>query len=203
MPTSGPAASKYSQTRRSSRGGRKCTCTSASPGTPSARQKAGTSASPPGGGTALTRKLNRTSGSGRQCPAPVSDARYRFPGSALGVDVASVGVDGVAGDPAGLLRSGEADGGDAARCRSRFGGPPVRREMRSALPPGWGYRSTEIRVPAGKRRGSASRADQGKGCAKTTDKRAGQGYGADTGERNCIHRTDCLLGLDTRQLSLL
>src|SRR6185437_5671600 len=78
MPTSGPAASKYSQTRRSSRGGRKCTCTSASPGTPSAWQKAGTSASSPGGRRVLTRRLNRTAAHARQAapagtPAPAPD----------------------------------------------------------------------------------------------------------------------------------
>jgi hypothetical protein len=33
-----------------------------------------------------------------------------FPSSAKVVDVASVGVDGVAGDPVGLLRSGDANG---------------------------------------------------------------------------------------------
>ena len=54
VPPRGPAASKYSQTLRSSRGGRKCTCMSARPGIPSARQKPGTSASLTGG-TALTR----------------------------------------------------------------------------------------------------------------------------------------------------
>jgi len=38
-------------------------------------------------------------------------------------------------------------------CPSRSGGPPARREMRSALPPGWRYRSTEIRTPAGNGKG--------------------------------------------------
>jgi len=42
----------------------------AGPGTFRARQKAGTPASRPGGHTTLIRKLNRTSGNGRRCPAP-------------------------------------------------------------------------------------------------------------------------------------
>jgi hypothetical protein len=39
-------------------------------------------------------------------PTPVGDALYRVPGSALEMDVASVGVGGVAGDPAGLPGAG-------------------------------------------------------------------------------------------------
>jgi len=41
----------------------------------------------------------------------------------LVIGVASVGVDGVAGDPAGLLWSGKPTG-DIASCRGHSGGPP-------------------------------------------------------------------------------
>src|SRR5689334_14767606 len=112
MPTSGPAASKYSQTRRSSRGGRKCTCTSASPGTPSARQKAGTSASSPGGRRVLTRRLNRTTAHARQAapagtPAPAPDgdgwagprSRQRGAGNQPGFDQGEQSLAGALGRP--------------------------------------------------------------------------------------------------------
>ena len=58
-PTSGPAASKYSQTRRSIRGGRKCVWMSASPGSPSPCQKAVTSASSAGTSTSSIPRFNR------------------------------------------------------------------------------------------------------------------------------------------------
>src|SRR5580692_5449360 len=59
-PTSGPAASKYSHTRRSIRGGRKCVCTSASTGTPSSRQNPGIPESSSGARTSSIPRFNRT-----------------------------------------------------------------------------------------------------------------------------------------------
>src|SRR5438552_18359125 len=90
----------------------------------------------------------------QRCAIPCS------PSSALVVDVASVGVDGVAGDAVGLLRSREANGVTSPDATAVPAGRPCApgNAVNSAAP--MAYRTTEIWVPAGN--GESQQAGQAK-----------------------------------------